>query len=282
MCKDTLYIAKKSDYAIYNFMEAKIEDIKSILDWYLAAGVDVICDEEAHNFVEKNIENALSNETTTKETAVRPATSLLAQANVSACRNARELCRQAQTLDDLKALVESFDGCSLKFSANSTVFGYGNPQAEVMIIGEAPGADEDRIGEPFVGRSGHLLDKMLNAINLRREDCYITNILPWRPPGNRTPTDGEVAVCLPFLRRQIELIKPKIILLLGASAANAVLDNNDTISQMRGHFMEYETAAGAKIAVLATFHPAYLLRTTGQKAKSWQDFLRLKAKLAES
>ncbi len=276
MCKDSLYIAKKTDYGIYNGTEVKMEDAQNILNWYILAGVDAICGEEAPNYLACKKTASTENSAT-----VRPATSLLAQTSSAACMQARDLCQKAQTLDDLKALVESFDGCALKFSANSTVFGYGNPKAEVMIIGEAPGADEDRIGEPFVGRSGHLLDKMLQAVNLPREDCYITNILPWRPPGNRTPTDGEVAVCLPFLYRQIELIKPKVILLLGASAANAVLDNHDSISQMRGRFMEYTTANGEKIAALATFHPAYLLRSAGQKAKAWNDFLRLQNKLAE-
>lgn len=260
-----------------------MEEAQDILEWYILAGVDAICNDATVNYLakekksesEKTLPNSSGNE------VVRPALSLLSQASSAACMKARDLCQKAQTLDDLKAMVESFDGCSLKFSANSTVFGYGNPKAEVMIIGEAPGADEDRIGEPFVGRSGHLLDKMLQAVNLPREDCYITNILPWRPPGNRTPTDAEVAVCLPFLYRQIELIKPKVILLLGASAANAVLDNNESISQMRGHFMEYTTTTGTKIETLATFHPAYLLRSTGQKAKAWSDFLRLQNKLRE-
>ena len=178
-------------------------------------------------------------------------------------------------------MVENFDGCSLKFSANSTVFGYGNAQAEILIVGEAPGADEDRLGEPFVGRSGHLLDKMLAAVDLKREDCYITNILPWRPPGNRTPTSEEVAVCLPFLKRQIELINPKIIFILGRSAANALLDNADSISALRGHFIDYTTDKGTIIPTLSSFHPAYLLRTASQKSKAWADLLRLKRKLNE-
>lgn len=257
-----------------------MEDIAQILKWYNLAGVDEICGEEAHNYLATQPTSDAA-KTNVDNTQYRPATTLLAQAGSAACMSARELCKEAQTLDDLKALVENFDGCALKFSANSTVFGYGNPQAEVMIIGEAPGADEDRIGEPFVGRSGHLLDKMLQAIHIRREDCYITNILPWRPPGNRTPTDGEVAVCLPFLRRQIELIKPKVIFLLGGSAANAVLNNNDSISKLRGHFNDYQTDSGTVIPALASFHPAYLLRSSGQKAKAWADLLRLQRKLNE-
>ena len=200
-----------------------MEDTEEILNWYILAGVDEFCAETAQNFFQKRMDTPAANASqTVAETVVapkatapvtlRPATTLLAQTTDSAYINAREICAKAHTLDDLKALLENFEGCALKFSANSTVFGYGNPSAEVMIIGEAPGGDEDRIGEPFVGRSGHLLYKMLTAVGLKREDCYITNVLPWRPPGNRTPTDSEVAVCLPFLRRQIELVKPKIIL----------------------------------------------------------------------
>ena len=181
-----------------------------------------------------------------------------------------------------KEIVNSFEGCALKFNAKSTVFGAGNTKAAVMIIGEAPGADEDRLGIPFVGRSGHLLDKMLLAVGLKREDVYITNVLPWRPPGNRTPTDAEVAVCLPFLKRQIEFIKPKVILLLGGSAANALLDNTDSISRLRGRWLEYFMSDKTPIAALASFHPAYLLRNSAQKAKSWSDFLRLLKKLKEN
>jgi len=264
--------------------EVKMEDTEDILNWYILAGVDEICTESTKNYLAPKTSEQSSirlSENNQKTAVVRPATSLLAQVSNEAYLNARDICSQAQTLDDLKALMESFEGCSLKFSANSTVFGYGNPQAEVMIIGEAPGADEDRIGEPFVGRSGHLLDKMLSAVGLRREDCYITNVLPWRPPGNRTPTDGEVAVCLPFLKRQIELIKPKIILLLGSSAAKAVLNTADSISQLRGRFVDYETDNGSVFPTLSSYHPAYLLRTPSQKSKVWADLLRLQRKLAE-
>ncbi len=262
-----------------------MDDIEQVLNWYLTAGVDEICADTPCNALKSSVppQNNISSNSAAVPTAnvARQAVSDLSQVNIVACKNAEEICQKAQTLDDLRAMVEDFDGCSLKFSANSTVFGYGNPQAEVMLIGEAPGADEDRLGEPFVGRSGHLLDKMLAAIELKREDCYITNILPWRPPGNRTPTSEEVAVCLPFLKRQIELIKPKIIFILGRSAANALLDNADSISSLRGHFIDYTSAQGTVIPTLSSFHPAYLLRTASQKNKSWADLLRLKHKLSE-
>jgi DNA polymerase len=196
----------------------------------------------------------------------------------NACKNARDICERSQNLEELKAAVEKFEGCSLKLTSNKTVFGSGNPNSKLMIIGEAPGADEDRIGEPFVGRSGQLLDKMLKSIGIDRNGSYITNVLPWRPPGNRTPTDAEVAVCIPFLKRQIELIKPEIILVLGGSAANSLLDNEEPISRLRGKWLEYRTPKGEKIDLLASFHPAYLLRNPAQKSKVWADLLQLSKK----
>lgn len=264
-----------------------MKEIEAVLNWYILAGVDEICADSPYNALLKTTSSAIAetveNSAPQINTAViqRPAVTALSQINAQACRNAQDICDKAQTLDDLRAMVENFEGCSLRFSANSTVFGYGNPQAEVLIIGEAPGADEDRQGEPFVGRSGQLLNKMLAAIDLKREDCYIANILPWRPPGNRTPTSDEVAVCLPFLKKQIELINPKIIFILGRSAANALLNNAESISVLRGHFIDYTTAQGTVIPTLSSFHPAYLLRTTSQKAKAWADLLRLKRKLKE-
>lgn len=248
-------------------------NIKNLVEFYIESGVDEICGDAC---CLKNATDLAPKEN------VRQVISSLAQTTSSAKQNARETCAQARTLEELRRMVEKFEGCALKFNAKSTVFGAGSPTAEVMIVGEAPGADEDRIGMPFVGRSGRLLDKMLSAIGLKREDVYITNVLPWRPPGNRTPTDSEVAVCLPFLRRQIELIKPKIILLLGASAANALLETAESISRMRGKWLSYQTADRTEISALASFHPAYLLRNPAQKAKSWNDFLRISKKLKEN
>lgn len=256
----------------------KMKDVAEILNWYALAGVDEIVADAPCNVLKK--ENC-ADFSETKGSVLRPATTLLAQESSAACLNAKDRCRNAENLQQLKSILENFEGCSLKFSANSTVFGDGNPKAKLMLIGEAPGADEDRIGKPFVGRSGQLLEKMLNAIGLERQDCYITNVLPWRPPGNRTPTDGEVAVCRPFLMRQIELIEPQIVFLLGASAANAVLGGSESISSLRGKVLEIVLDNGQKVPALASFHPAYLLRSAGQKAKSWSDLLRLKRCLPE-
>ena len=248
---------------------------RELLEWYLAAGVDAICGDMPGCLLPEKPAAAVAE----NDVRQRPAITDLAQMSLKACKNARDICEAATTLEELRAAVETFDGCSLKLTSNKTVFGGGNPAARIMIVGEAPGADEDRIGEPFVGRSGHLLDKMLAAIGLNRESVYITNVLPWRPPGNRTPTDAEVAVCLPFLRRQIELIKPEFLLILGGSAANSLLDNEEPISRLRGKWLEYKTLKGDAIALLASFHPAYLLRNPAQKAKVWSDLLRLSQKM---
>lgn len=258
-------------------------DIKSILEWYIEADVTESCGSEAGLLqTSVAVSGELPQADGKSQIAARQAISNLAQTTVAACKNARELCEKALSLEQLKEIVENFEGCALKFNAKNTVFGAGSDKAKVMIIGEAPGADEDRIGKPFVGRSGQLLEKMLKAIGLSREEVYITNVLPWRPPGNRTPTDGEVAVCLPFLRKQIDLIKPQIILLLGGSAANALLDNTEPISKLRGRWLEYTSTDKSKIAALASFHPAFLLRNGAQKGKAWIDFLRVLKKLKEN
>ena len=256
-------------------------DTKQLLEWYLMAGVDVTCGVSPWENAQP-IKESQSSSVSKNVADVRPAITELAQATVVACQNARQICAKVDNLDELRTLVENFDGCSLKMTANKTVFGYGNPTADLLLIGEAPGADEDRSGIPFVGRSGHLLDKMLSSLGLKRESCFVTNVLPWRPPGNRTPTEGEIAVCLPFLKRQIDLVKPKVIMILGGSAANALLDNGEPISRLRGKWLEYKLSDGTVIPVLASFHPAYLLRNTGQKAKAWSDMLRLKQKLCEN
>lgn len=262
-------------------------DIRQLWEWYITAGVDETCGVEPwEKFEIKPVASAppaaMKMPAVSRQEDVRPATTELAQATVAACQNARQICAKVETLDELKQLVEGFDGCALKLTANKTVFGYGSPTAELLLVGEAPGADEDRSGIPFVGRSGHLLDKMLKAIGIGRDECFVTNVLPWRPPGNRTPTEGEIAVCLPFLRRQIELVKPKAIMVLGGSAANALLDNGEPISKLRGKWLEYKLSDGSRIPVLASFHPAYLLRNSGQKAKAWSDLLRVNQKLCEN
>ena len=182
----------------------------------------------------------------------------------------------AQNLDDLREKLSRFEGCGLKATATRLVFGDGNPGAEIMFVGEAPGADEDREGVPFVGRAGQLLDKMLASIGLDRSKVYIANVVPWRPPGNRTPTPLETAACLPFTRRQIELVDPKILVCLGAAAAQTLLGAKEGIMRMRGRWFAY-TAGEKEIRAIAMLHPAYLLRQPAQKKLAWQD-LRMLAK----
>ncbi len=187
---------------------------------------------------------------------------------------------QIHSLSQLRQALENYDGCALKSFAGKTVFADGNPQSPVMFIGEAPGAEEDAQGLPFVGLSGQLLDRMMNSIGLDRTNAYITNIVPWRPPGNRTPTSIEVPQCLPFIQRHIELVNPKVIILVGATAAKALLQRQDGIMKLRGQWLSYSSPTlNAPIDILATFHPAYLLRSPGQKREAWKDMLMVQEKL---
>jgi uracil-DNA glycosylase family 4 len=192
---------------------------------------------------------------------------------------ARDAARSAKTLEELRALLADFEGCALRGTATQLVFADGNPQSRVMFVGEAPGYDEDVVGRPFVGRSGKLLDLMMAAIGLDRTLVYIANVVPWRPPGNRTPTPQETAICLPFIRRQIELANPDILVCLGGPAMQTLLGVKDGITRSRGRWMPFDTGS-REIRALATFHPAFLLRSPLQKRFAWRDFLALKKALA--
>ncbi|HLL27945.1 MAG TPA: uracil-DNA glycosylase [Xanthobacteraceae bacterium] len=191
---------------------------------------------------------------------------------------ARAAAKSAKTLDELRETLSRFEGCALKNTAKNLVFADGNPAARVMFVGEAPGADEDREGLPFVGRSGKLLDRMMAAIGLDRTSAYIANIVPWRPPGNRTPTPQESAICLPFIRRQIELANPDFLVCLGKPSMQTLLEINDGIKTARGRWHDYDTGSRV-IKAMATFHPAYLLRTPAEKKFAWRDMLTLKKAL---
>jgi len=196
--------------------------------------------------------------------------------------DARTLAEGCATLAELEAAVRGFEGCALKRTAKNTVFADGTPGADVMIVGEAPGADEDRLGKPFAGVSGQLMDRMMQAIGLTREGgFYITNILFWRPPGNRTPTLAEQGMCLAFTRRHIELARPKLLILAGGTAAKAVLDTTEGIMRLRGKWASVRLADGTEIPAMPTFHPAYLLRTPASKRQSWLDLLAVDRKLKE-
>jgi uracil-DNA glycosylase family 4 len=206
----------------------------------------------------------------------------LAESPAEAAQSARRLAASADTVAALAALVAGFDGCALKHTATNTVFADGNPSAPVMIIGEAPGADEDRIGRPFVGRAGQLLDRMLAAIGLDRQSVLITNVIYWRPPGNRTPTTAEIASCLPFVLRHVALVKPKILVLCGGTAAGALLPQGQGITRLRGRWFDLAIPGLVDpVPTLPMFHPSFLLRAPERKREAWRDLLALRARLDE-
>ena len=267
--------------------------IRALLEWYTLAGVDQAIDRvprdryrEAATALEAAAEPPLSPEPATTTAAapapppppMPPAETLLPPGD--ATWSAQEIAAACTSLDQLVAAVRTFDGCALKRTATNTVIGDGNPQAALMIVGEAPGAEEDRQGLPFVGPAGRLLDRMLAAIGLDRSAVYITNMLPWRPPGNRSPTAEELAICQPFLERQIELIAPRILVLVGGIAAKALLNRREGITRLRGQWFPFSTPRmeGA-IQATATFHPAYLLRTPSAKREVWRDLLEIEDKV---
>jgi DNA polymerase len=183
---------------------------------------------------------------------------------------------EAASLAELEALVAAFEGCALKRTAKSLCFARGSDSASIMLIGEAPGRDEDLQGKPFVGRAGQLLDRMLASIGLSDEHVYITNTVYWRPPGNRTPSPEEIEACAPFLARQIELLSPRVLVLLGGAAAKTMLGVSEGIMRLRGKWLNYASANG-DIPALATLHPAYLLRNPAAKRLAWRDLLALRA-----
>ena len=225
--------------------------------------------------------------------AVAPAApaAISMQARTEAEATARTLAAGAADLPALREIMDNFDLCPLKKTAANTVFGAGNPAAMIMLIGEAPGADEDRQGLPFVGVSGQLLDRMLASIGLDSDSVYITNMLAWRPPGNRKPTAEETTMCLPFIRRHIELVAPRILVFVGGTSATTLLERRDGITRMRGRWFEYPPggtvdAASANdtdgaIPAMPIFHPAYLLRQPALKRLAWIDLLAIKARLQD-
>lgn len=197
-----------------------------------------------------------------------------------AAESARDLAAKASTLDELKSAMSEFEGCNLRLSAKTTVFADGNPDSRVMLVGEAPGRDEDIQGLPFVGRSGQLLDRMLAAIGLDRTSVYISNVIAWRPPGNRTPTPLETEICRPFIERHIELANPEILVLLGGASAKTLFNTSEGILRMRGKWRKY-THGNREIDAIAMLHPAYLLRQPAQKNLAWQDLVKLRIRLED-
>lgn len=248
------------------------------LRWYIAAGVDEVIGEEP---VDRYAQSA-------KPAARAPVPGAAGHAAPALARppepaSSAHLALAATNLAELKAAMEGYDGCNLKKTCQQTVFADGDPAARLMIVGEAPGADEDRLGLPFVGASGKLLDRMLGAIGLDRTQAYITNVVPWRPPGNRKPEPAEVELCLPFITRHIELVDPAVLLLLGGASVSALLARTDSITRLRGGFIDYSSPRLARpIPAMPTFHPAYLLRTPLAKREVWRDLLLVRQKLDSS
>jgi len=261
---------------------------RELLAFYLEAGVDAVLEERptdrfadpapiaAAPAAERGADEVRR---VARPTAQRPQVqAAIPPSPEAAVMGAREEARSAATRDELRAILNRFTGCALRTTATQLVFADGNPQARVMFVGEAPGRDEDIEGLPFVGRSGKLLDLMMAAIGLDRRSAYIANIVPWRPPGNRTPTPQESAICLPFTLRQIELADPDVLVCLGAPSAQTLLGAREGILKTRGRWFPFQTGR-REIRATATLHPAYLLRQPLQKRLAWRDFLGIKKAL---
>lgn len=291
-------------------MPAEVTDrdaLIALLEFHVAAGIDIALDDAPHDrFAEALLAPpprtapAAARQITTREIDIRPPdrpdeirppaepsrppTPLPRAATLppdEVAADARLRAATADTLEELEAIVAAFDGCALKATAKRLVFADGRAGSRVMFVGEAPGADEDRTGKPFVGRAGQLLDRMLAAIGLRREDVYIANVVPWRPPGNRTPTPQEIAICLPFLLRQIELAAPEIVVTVGASSTQALTGTRDGIMRIRGRWLDL-ASGDLRARVLPMLHPAYLLRSPIHKRLAWRDLRTLKRALDEA
>lgn len=250
--------------------EEKQEAIDA-LAWLVEAGAD------------EAIEDVPVNRFEAKTPADKPAKATptpISAAQSGDAAEAADIANRCQSLDELRKALEDFDGCGLKKTATNLVFSDGNPKAPLMLVGEAPGRDEDLKGLPFVGASGQLLDRMLAAIGLDRRSVYISNTIFWRPPGNRKPTPLESTICLPFIKRHIELAQPKMLVFLGGTSAGALLDSQAGITRLRGKWKDYQIG-DRTIPALPVFHPAYLLRQPALKGLAWQDFLSIKSKLAE-
>lgn len=277
--------------------ELSREQAAALLAFYVEAGVGEALGDAPVNRYELADAASPSREATTRDAAPRgarpdprgeaaPAAApprAIAPASIpledtQAAESAKQIAARCRTLDELRDALANFEGCPLRYTAKNLVFADGNPQARIMLIGEAPGRDEDLQGLPFVGRAGQLLDRMLAAIGLDRTSVYIINTLPWRPPGNRTPTPAEHAVCMPFVERHVELMNPEILVLLGGVSAKQMLGTDTGIMRLRGKWASVKVGE-REVPALPTLHPAYLLRQPAQKQLAWRDLLSLKARI---
>ena len=288
-----------------NGLDSDLDALRAALSWQIAMGADeCILDAPADQFALAATRKDAARQAAEKaaQSMARPTTRNADDRNAAPDRSAarrtpghdaplgaeeavragKSIAADCADLDALRNALEAFDGCPIKFTASNLVFADGNPAADVMLIGEAPGADEDRQGKPFVGVSGQLLDRMMGFIGLDRTSFYITNVLYWRPPGNRTPTEAEVSACRPFLERHIQLVDPKLILMIGGRSAKSLVGTTQGITRLRGQWFEVANpATGTTIPALATFHPAYLLRNPAMKRLSWRDLLSFQRRMQE-
>jgi uracil-DNA glycosylase len=269
------------------------QDAAAAIEWLVEMGADeVVGNEPVNRFASKPVPKKSEPVSQPKqapaafrEEPVEPASApAISSRSGDAVSDAKAIAAACRSLDDITAALSRFDACPLKRTATNLALCDGNPNAHVMCIGEAPGRDEDLAGKPFVGRSGQLLDRMLEAAGLSRHgddpanSVFITNVIFWRPPGNRTPTEQETLMCLPFLRRTIEVLRPRAILCVGATPTQRLTGRTDGILKLRGKWFDYDVG-GANVPLLATLHPAYLLRQPAQKRLAWRDFLSLRAAL---
>lgn len=263
--------------------------LRDLLRFYAEAGVDeALLDEPVDRFAQpmpqpparpREAAPLQQAELAARPAPPPPAQPSLAIPDETQAARAREMAREAQSLAELRDILAGFDGCNLKFTAKNLAFSDGNPEADLMLVGEAPGREEDLQGLPFVGRSGRLLDRMLAAIGRDRTSAYIANVIPWRPPGNRAPTPLETEICRPFIERQIELARPKVLVTLGGPSSKVVLHATEGVLRLRGNWKVHRTAGGIDIPAMPTLHPAYLLRNPAHKKLAWRDFLEVKVKL---
>lgn len=250
----------------------------ALLEWYRAAGVDYALGEEPVDRFAASVAKPRPAPAAAPAAAAQLAAPPVATSLTADPSETRALAATATTLEALRAAMDAYDGCTLKKRATQLCFADGNPEARIMLVGEGPGEQEDLIGKPFVGRAGQLLDRMLKAIGLDRTRVYIANMVPWRPPGNRDPSPEELALCTPFLIRQVELVAPTLLVTLGNVPTKSLFATSSGITRMRGQWRELEIGSH-RVTALATLHPAYLLRTPASKALAWADMMSLRQRM---
>lgn len=259
---------------------AEKQDFIAALQWHVDHGVDVaVLDQPVDRTAMPEILKKSDIPKPISMPAIQQEQDTPFMGSAQAIIEAQKLAAACNTLEELAAAIQNFDGLSIKKTATNMVFAAGKPESDVMVIGDAPATDEDIQAMPFVGETGQLCDKILACIALSRhpqenqKSVYLSNILNWRPPGNRTPTDSEIAISLPFIEKHIELVRPKILIFFGGVAGNALLKRSESISKLRGNLYDYFLKEGSLVKTIVTYHPAYLLKTPAQKKAVWADML---------